>query len=199
MKKLLLPLLAFIFIACTHQPQPAEKPSEEEVEPEKVSPLSLMVWYSDSTLLLHNNHISIDIDGRFATYPDELSEMAMEYNPSVIYLAFVEVADTTLSFAVSAYVMEEPAGLQYAYDNTVSYVADSATHQVLDYGMLTGLKHGRFYKLSLLNGTTYNTSVYLLKNKYDTVLYEFKLTGSENTKEAAKEYLLELLKTVRFQ
>jgi hypothetical protein len=157
-----------------------------------------MTWYSDSTILLHNNRIGIDMAGRFAPYPDELSAVAMQYNPSVIYLAFVEVADTTLSFSVSAYEQEEPADLQYAYDNTVHFVSDSSVHQVVDHGMLSAPKHGSFYKVSLLNGTVYNSSVYLLKNKYDTVLYEFKLTGGEGTKEAAKEYLLKLLKTVQF-
>lgn len=136
--------------------------------------------------------------GRFAPYPDELSDMAMQYNPSVIYLAFVEVADTTLAFSVSAYVQEEPADLQYAYDNTVHFVSDSSVHQVVDHGMLRASNHGSFYKVSLLNGTVYNTSVYLLKDKYDTVLYEFKLTGGDATKEAAKEYLLKLKETLQF-
>ena len=192
MKKFVLPLLCSFFIACSHQP------AATVVEPEKESPFESMVWYSDSTVLMHNNRISIDMAGRFAPYPAELSAVAMQYNPSVIYLAFVEVADTTLAFSVSAYVQEQPADLQYAYDNTVHFVSDSSVHQVVDYGMLSAPKHGSFYKVSLHNGTVCNTSVYLLKDKYDTVLYEFKLTGGEATKEAAKEYLLKMLKMVQF-
>ncbi len=196
MKNIVLSLLCCVFIACSHQP--TEKPIDTVIPPVQNSPFEEMVWFSDSTVHLLNNQISIDMTGRFAPYPDELTEMLMLYNPSVIYLAFVEVADTILSFAVSAYVLEEYVDLQYAYDQTVFYVSDPSTHQVLDHGMLSNPKNGTFYKVSLLNGSLYNTSFYLLKNKNDNVLYEFKITGEENAAEAAKEYLLELFKTVRY-
>jgi hypothetical protein len=134
----------------------------------------------------------------------ELGQSLIEINPTIEFIAKVELDFGNTLFSVSAYDLKKITTIDSAFSQAVNYRGmlgeiPVSNYKLTDYGKERFNDKDFRYKISCTDDRIYNIMYYFMREDLSNVLYEIKLISpSEKDVILAKDFLLNVALTVEF-